>query len=84
MPKSKTEILQEVTQVVRATLRDPSLELQYETKASDVPGWDSLSHIEIVVAVEKHFAIKFNFAELQKFQNIGQFCDGILKRLPQA
>ena len=56
----------------------------HDTKANEVEDWDSLNHIEIVVAVEKHFKIKFNFAELQKFQNVGQMCDNILVKLAQA
>lgn len=81
MPKTVNEVLLEVTAVVREVLRDPTIQLQYETKANEVKNWDSLSHIEIIVAVEKHFGIKFNFAELQKFKNIGQMCDSIVKRL---
>lgn len=81
MPKTKDEVLQEVTGVVRQVLRDPTVQLKPETKANEVKNWDSLSHIEIIVAVEKHFGIKFNFAELQKFQNIGQMCDAVVKRL---
>ena len=57
---------------------------QHDTKANEVEDWDSLNHIEIVVAVEKHFKIKFNFAELQKFQNVGQMCDNIVVKLAQA
>jgi acyl carrier protein len=81
MPKSTNEILDEVTVIVRDLLRDPSVTLRYDTRASDIKGWDSLNHIEIIVALEKHFGIKFNFAELQRFQNVGQMCDGVAKRI---
>jgi len=84
MPRTKDDVLREVTEVVRQVLRDPTVQLRAETKANEVKNWDSLSHIEIIVAVEKHFGIKFNFAELQKFQNVGQLCDGVVKRLPQG
>ena len=84
MPRTKDDVLREVNEVVRQVLRDPSVQLSAETKANEVKKWDSLSHIEIIVAVEKHFGIKFNFAELQKFQNVGQMCDSIVKRLPQS
>ena len=77
-------VLVEVTGLFRDVLDNDSIKLKYETSAPDVQDWDSLNHIEIVVAVEKHFKIKFNFAELQKFQNVGQMCDNILVKLAQA
>ena len=49
--------------------------------AKDVPEWDSLTHVELVVAVEKHFGIRFNFVELQKFKNVGEWCDNIVAKL---
>lgn len=81
MPKSFDQVLAEVTEIFRDVLNQEALQLQRETTANDVPDWDSLNHIELVVAVEKHFKIKFNFAELQKFRNVGDMCDNILGKL---
>lgn len=81
MPKSTEEILPEFSQVVGKVLEQDNLQLKYGTTAREVRDWDSLRHIEIVLAVEKHFKIRFNFAELQKFQNIGQMCDNIAAKL---
>ena len=81
MPKSIDDILREVNQVVCATLRDPTVQLKMETTAKEVKNWDSLNHIVIITAVEKHFGIRFNFAELQRFKNVGQMCESILKRI---
>jgi acyl carrier protein len=61
-----------------------SIRLKRETVASDVADWDSLNHVELVVAVEKHFKIKFNFSELQKFKNVGEMCDNIATKLAKA
>jgi acyl carrier protein len=84
MAKTTEEVLREVNQVVRGVLRDPSIELKLETTAKTVKNWDSLNHIEIVLGVEKHFGIRFNFAEIQKFSNVGQMCDSIVKKTSQA
>ena len=81
MPNSFDQVLAEVTEIFRDVLNQEALQLQRETTANDVPDWDSLNHIELVVAVEKHFKIKFNFAELQKFRNVGDMCDNILGKL---
>jgi acyl carrier protein len=48
--------------------------------AKDVPEWDSLTHISLVVAVEKAFAVRFRVGEVEKTNNIGEFAGLILKR----
>jgi acyl carrier protein len=84
MAQTIDEVLREVNQVVCAILRDPTVQLKPDTTARDVKNWDSLNHIEIIVAVEKRFGIRFNFAELQKFKNVGQMCESIIKRTNPA
>jgi acyl carrier protein len=81
MAQTFSDVLAEVNRVFRTVLDDDAVQLSYETTAKDVENWDSLNHIELVVAIEKHFNIKFNFAELQKFKNVGQMCDNIVARL---
>ena len=48
--------------------------------ARDVPEWDSLSHIRLIVAVEKEFGIKFALGELQSLQNVGEMIALIEKK----
>lgn len=81
MPKAFPEVLTEVTQIFRHVLNNDGVQLKYETTANDVQDWDSLNHIELVVAIEKHFKIRFNFVELQKFKNVGEMCDNIVAKL---
>jgi len=50
------------------------------TTAKDVPEWDSLTHISLVVAVEKAFSVRFRVGEVEKTKNVGEFADLILKR----
>ena len=52
-----------------------------ELSAADVPEWDSLMHISLVVAVEKAFAVHFHVGEVESTRNIGEFANLILKRL---
>jgi acyl carrier protein len=75
------QVLAEVNRIARDVLENDLIELKYETKASDVKDWDSLNHIQLVVAIEKHFKIRFNFAELQKFKNVGEMCDNIAVKI---
>jgi acyl carrier protein len=83
MTKTHEEVIGELTGIFRTVLQDASIQLNDETTAHDVKDWDSLHHIELVLAIEKHFKFRFNFAELQKFKNVGQMCDNIVARLAQ-
>jgi acyl carrier protein len=84
MPQTSDQVLAEVNRIMCGVFNNPSIQLKYETTARDVDGWDSLNHIELVLAVEKHFKIRFNFAELQKFKNVGEMCDNIVAKLAAA
>ena len=48
--------------------------------AKDVPEWDSLMHISLMVAVEKAFDVRFRVGEVENARNVGEFADLILKR----
>jgi len=62
----------ELTAIFRETLDDDSITLTESTTAKDVPGWDSITHVLLVVAVEKKFRIKLIAAEIQRLQNVGE------------
>ena len=84
MTQNCEQVLAEVNRIMCDVFNNGSIQLKYETTAKDVSEWDSLNHIELVVAVEKHFNIRFNFAELQKFKNVGEMCDNIVTKLAQT
>ena len=84
MAQPSERVLDEVNRIFVEVLDNDSIQLNRETTANDVKDWDSLNHIELVVAIEKHFQIKFNFVELQKFKNVGEMCDNIAAKLAPA
>jgi acyl carrier protein len=51
--------------------------------AKDVPEWDSLIHISLLVAVEKAFDVHFRIGEAESTKNIGEFADLILRRIKE-
>ena len=57
--------------IFREVFDDDTLQIRPEMTADDVDGWDSLSHINLIVAVETAFSIRFNRKELLSFKNVG-------------
>jgi acyl carrier protein len=49
--------------------------------AFDIPGWDSLTHIKIILAIEKHFAVKFRASEVVALQNVGDLYNKIREKI---
>lgn len=66
-----SEMLARVETVFHDVLDNPSIRLSPKTTAADVEDWDSLNHIQLVVAVEKKFGVKFTSAEIQGWNNVG-------------
>ena len=61
----------ELKQVILKQLNLDDFDIQDETQAPEVPGWDSLSHINVILAVEEHFKVKFKSYELLRLKNVG-------------
>lgn len=76
---TQAEVISKLQDIFDDLLLDPT-ELKPETTAKDVPEWDSLMHISILVAVEKAFEIRFRVGEVEKTRNVGEFADLIILR----
>ena len=64
-------ISQELKKVILNELNLDDFKFQDETIAPEVPGWDSLNHINIILAVEKSFNVKFKSYEVLRLKNVG-------------
>jgi len=51
---------------------DDELELRDDLTAADVPGWDSVAHVNLMFAIEQTFGLQFHGNELAEFRNIGE------------
>ena len=76
----RNEILKRVEEIFREELEQDELVLTDKTTAEDVEGWDSLSHVQLVVALEKSFGIKFTSREILSWDNVGDLIDCIEKK----
>ena len=70
-------LLKELEKIFRDILDEESLILTAETTANDVDGWDSLTHIQLIVAVEKQFNVKFSSKEILSWKNVGELIDSL-------
>lgn len=73
----KNQILEEVQDIFRDVLDNEDIELTPATMADDIEEWDSLSHIQLIVAIEKHFKVKFTSKEILSWKNVGEMIDCI-------
>jgi acyl carrier protein len=60
---------------------EDDIELTDETSANDIEEWDSLSHIQLIVAIEKAFGIKFTSLEIMKWRNVGEMVSSMEEKL---
>jgi len=73
----RSEILKQVQDIFRDILDNEEIVLEDSTTANDVEGWDSLTHILLIVAIEKQFKIKFTSKEILSWRNVGEMLDSI-------
>jgi len=63
---------------------NPNLKVEPHMTANEVDGWDSMSHMQLIVAVEKEFGIKISGAEVMRMKNVGDLMEIIdTKTLPK-
>jgi acyl carrier protein len=81
---NNSEILKTVNTIFIDILDDDNIVLTGETTANDVEEWDSLNHIQLVVAIEKQFKIRFTSQQIQSWNNVGELINSISAKLNQV
>jgi acyl carrier protein len=77
------DVYEELNSVFRRAFDDDEIVVNPETTSNDIEGWDSISHINLVFVVEKHFKVKFRNSEILKWKNVGQMADSIMEKLKE-
>ena len=78
---TREEVYEKLNEVFQDVFDDEDITVTDETVASDVDGWDSLEHINLIVAVERCFGIKFTMGETTGLKNVGEMVDKIIAHL---
>lgn len=77
---TQAEILSKLSEIVGDVLDVDGVVLTSAMTAKDVPGWDSLAHIRIILATEKAFKLRFDTAEMAGLQDVGAMADMIARK----
>jgi acyl carrier protein len=76
----RNEIFEKLNEIFVDVLDLDEVKLTDETSANDIEEWDSLSHIQLIVAIEKEFKVKFTSKEIMSWKNVGEMVDCILAK----
>ena len=76
------ELQNRLNEIFCEVFDDDSITIAPAMTANDVDGWDSLSHVNLIVAIESRFKINFSQKELLTFKNVGDLLNSIRSKIP--
>jgi len=74
-------LIEKLTDIFREVFDDDSIVLRNELTADDVENWDSLTHINLIVAIEKEFKIRFTTGEVSGLKNVGDLISLVSRKI---
>mgnify|MGYP001292810854 FL=1 len=77
---NRTEIFTRLQDVFRDSFDDPHIKIFDNMTAEDLDDWDSITHISLIICVEKEFGIQLNAAEIGELENVGAMINLLEKR----
>ncbi len=77
---TRQEAMARVQAVFRDIFDNDAMTLRDDMSAKDVEDWDSLTHVNLVAAIEKEFKTRFALAEIQTLKNVGEMIDLIVRK----
>jgi acyl carrier protein len=73
-------IINQLNLIFTDIIDEGDVELNLNYTANDVEGWDSLNHVLILAAIEKHYGFKFTLFEVQSFKNVEDLVQAIINK----
>ena len=77
----RSAILEKLNGIFTDVLDNDDIRITETSTANDIEEWDSLTHIQLVVAIEKSFKVKFTTYEIQVWKNVGDMVNSIQAKL---
>ena len=78
------ELFSSLQRVFREVFNTPNLQLREDMTAAEVRGWDSLKHVELIMAVESELGVRFKTAEVASMENVGALLGKLREKLRRA
>ncbi len=78
---NREEIRNSLQEIFKDVFDDDSIEIEDSTSAADIEGWDSLTYISILAAVQDEFHVSFDMDEIVAMKNVGEMIDAISKKM---
>ena len=75
------DIFKDINKIFSEVFEKSDMEITEETSAKDVDEWDSLNHVLLIAAIEKHFRIKFELSDMLYIKNIGDIRRSVINKL---
>lgn len=75
------ETVEKLQEVFRDIFDDDEMVITKEMSAKDVEDWDSLTHMQLIIAVEGEFGVKFTTNEIMGLKNVGEFIDCLERKI---
>jgi acyl carrier protein len=75
------DVFSTMTAVFMRVFDDDSIKLYDAATAQDVPGWDSLTHINLIIEIEEEFGLKFTVDDISDLKNVGEMVAMVEKKL---
>jgi acyl carrier protein len=75
------EIYSQLTTIFRDVFDEPDLTPNREMTADDVVEWDSLSHVRLMLTIERVFRVKFTASQMGNLKNVGDLMDLLQTKL---
>ena len=76
-----TELERRMQNVLRRVFRQPELQLTRNLSAWDIPGWDSLTNMQLILDIEIEFAVRFSAAEVSALKSAGDLLDSVQRKI---
>ena len=74
---TREEVFEKLNEIFRDNFDDDGIVLTEETSSADIEGWDSLEQINLVVAIQNAFSVRFSIEEVSAMKNVGEMATAI-------
>lgn len=79
----RQKVLEKVTEICRDVFENEDLVITEETTASDVDGWDSLTHLSLIDEIEVEYNVAFSLDEVTGSKNVGELITALIKHIEE-